>query len=150
MSNVASVQQRVNEVLVSELGADAVRASASGGLECRVEGTEVLLDVFARGEDPDSGTVVSVYAPLGAEVAITPGLLGWVAQHSGAWVFGHVVLTPDAEAPERCFLTMSHNLLGDSLGHAELTAVLIAVAASAGELSRQVQERFGGRAVPTA
>lgn len=150
MSYRVSVQEKVSEILVSEFGVDAVRAGAAGDLACRVEGMDVLLDVFTRGEDAAGGTIVSVYAPIGAEVEITPELLGWVAQHSGAWVFGHVVVTPDAEAPERCFLTMSHNLLGESLDHAGLTAVLIAVAASAAELSRQVQERFGGRAVPTA
>lgn len=150
MSNVTSVQQQVSEILVSEFGADAVRGGGSGALACRVEGTDVLLDAFTRGADADGGTVVSVYAPVGAEVEITPELLGWVAQHSGAWVFGHVVVTPDAEAPERCFLTMSHNLLAEPLDRAGLTAVLIAVAASAAELSRQVQERFGGLAVPTA
>ncbi len=150
MSDVATVQQEVGEVLVSDLGLDGVRHSPSGGLATKVEGTDVFLDVFARGPEGEAGTVVSVYAPIGAEVAITPELLGWVVQQSGAWVFGHVVLAPDADAPERCFLTMSHNLLGEFLNRVELSSVLIAVAASAAELSRQVEERFGGRAVPSA
>ena len=126
-----------------------MRISHSGGLAVAVDGTEVFLDVFARGSEGDAGTVVSVYAPIGAEVAITPELLGWVAQQSGAWVFGHVVVQPDADAPERCFLTMSHNILGEFLNRVELSSVLIAVAASAAELSRQI-EGFGGRtlAVP--
>jgi hypothetical protein len=150
MSSVTTVQQDVGEVLVTELGLEEVRISGSGGLACRIEGTDVLVDVFERDAGSDAGTVVSVYAPLGAEVAITPELLGWVAQQSGAWIFGHVVVTPDAEAPERCFLTMTHNLLGESLNRVELAAVLIAVATSAAALSGQVEERFGARAVPAA
>ena len=149
MADVAVVQQEVGEVLVSDLGLDGVRHSPSGGLAVNVEGTEVLIDVFARGPEGEAGTVVSVYAPIGAEVPITPELLGWVAQQSGAWVFGHVVVQPDADAPEQCFLTMSHNLLGEFLNRVELSSVLIAVAASAAVLARQVEERFGGRAVPT-
>ena len=148
MSDVETVQQEVGEVLVSDLGLDGVRLSPSGGLAVTVDGTEVFLDVFARGSEGDAGTVVSVYAPVGAEVPITPELLGWVAQQSGAWVFGHVVVAPDTDAPERCFLTMSHNLLGEFLNRVELSSVLIAVAASAAELGRQVEDRFGGRAVP--
>jgi len=148
MADVAVVQQEVGEVLVSDLGLDGVRHSPSGGLAVNVEGTEVFIDVFARGPEGEAGTVVSVYAPIGAEVPITPDLLGWVAQQSGAWVFGHVVVAPDADAPERCFLTMSHNLLGEFLNRVELSSVLIAVAASAAELARQVEDRFGGRAVP--
>lgn len=150
MADVATVQQEVGEVLVSDLGLDGVRISASGGLACNVEGTDVFLDVFARGPEGEAGTVVSVYAPIGADVPITPELLGWVAQQSGAWVFGHVVVQPDADKPERCFLTMSHNLLGEFLNRVELTSVLIAVAASAAELTGQVEERFGGAPAPTA
>ncbi len=149
MSDVATVQQEVGEVLVSDLGLDGVRHSHSGGLAVNVDGTEVFLDIFARGEEGTAGTVVSVYAPIGAEVAITPDLLGWVAQQSGAWVFGHVVVQPDADAPEQCYLTMSHNLLGEFLNRVELSSVLVAVAASAAELTRQVESRFGGRAVPS-
>ncbi|MEJ7786949.1 MAG: hypothetical protein WKF96_19280 [Solirubrobacteraceae bacterium] len=149
MADVAVVQQEVGEVLVSDLGLDGVRHSPSGGLAVNVEGTEVFIDVFARGPEGEAGTVVSVYAPIGAEVPITPELLGWVAQQSGAWVFGHVVVQPDADAPEQCFLTMSHNLLGEFLNRVELSSVLIAVAASAAVLAHQVEERFGGRAVPT-
>ncbi len=150
MADVAVVQQEVGEVLVSDLGLDGVRHSPSGGLAVSVDGVEVFIDVFARGPEGEAGTVVSVYAPIGAEVPITPDLLGWVAQQSGAWVFGHVVMAPDADAPEQCFLTMSHNLLGEFLNRVELSSVLIAVAASAAELARQVEGRFGGRAVPTA
>lgn len=150
MADVATVQQEVGEVLVSDLGLDGVRISPSGGLACNVEGTDVFLDVFARGPEGEAGTVVSVYAPIGADVPITPELLGWVVQQSGSWVFGHVVVQPDAEAPERCFLTMSHNLLGEMLNRVELTSVLIAVAASAAELSSQVEARFGGAPAPTA
>ena len=150
MSDVETVQQEVGEVLVSDLGLDGVRISPSGGLAVNVEGTEVFLDVFARGPEGEAGTVVSVYAPIAAEVAITPELLGWVAQQSGAWVFGHVVVAPDAEAPEKCFLTMSHNLLGEFLNRVELSSVLIAVAASASELGRQVEDRFGGAPAPAA
>ena len=149
MADVSVVQQEVGEVLVSDLGLDGVRRSPSGGLAVHVEGTEVLIDVFARGPGGEAGTVVSVYAPIGAEIPITPELLGWVVQQSGAWVFGHVVLAPDAEAPEQCFLTMSHNLLGDFLNRVELSSVLVAIAVSAAELSRQVEDRFGGRAIPT-
>jgi len=148
MADVAVVQQEVGEVLVSDLGLDGVRHSPSGGLAVNVDGTEVFIDVFARGPEGEAGTVVSVYAPIGAEVAITPELLGWVAQQSGAWVFGHIVVAPDADAPEQCFLTMSHNLLGEFLNRVELSSVLIAVAASAAELGRQVEDRFGGRPVP--
>jgi hypothetical protein len=148
MSDVSTVQQEVGEVLVSDLGLDGVRISPSGGLACNVEGTDVFLDVFARGADGGSGTVVSVYAPIGADVPITPELLGWVATQSGAWIFGHVVVAPDAEAPERCFLTMSHNLLGEFLNRVELGSVLIAVATSAAELGRQVSDRFGGHPTP--
>ena len=150
MSDVETVQQEVGEVLVSDLGLDGVRISPSGGLAVNVEGTEVFLDVFARGPEGEAGTVISVYAPIAAEVAITPELLGWVAQQSGAWVFGHVVVAPDAEAPEKCFLTMSHNLLGEFLNRVELSSVLIAVAASASELGRQVEDRFGGAPAPAA
>lgn len=147
MSNVTTVQQEVSEVLVAEMGLDGVRLSASGGFACKLDGTDVLIDVFARDAEGDAGTVVSVYAPIGAGIAITPELLGWVAQQSGAWIFGHVVVEPDAEAPERCFLTMSHNLLGEFLNRVELSSVLIAVATSAAQLSRQVEARFGGRAL---
>lgn len=150
MADVAAVQQEVSEVLVAELGLNGVRASPSGGLAVKIEETDVFVDVFARGTDGADGTVISVYAPVGAEVPITPELLGWMAQHSGAWIFGHLVLTPDAESPERCFLTMSHNLLGDFLNRVELSSVLIAVATSAHELSRQVEDRFGGQTVPSA
>ena len=148
MSDVATVQQEVGEVLVSDLGMDGVRHSASGGLACRIEETDVFLDVWARGEDGAAGTVISIYAPLGAGIPITPELLGWAAQQSGAWVFGHVVVQPDQEAPERCFLTMSHNLLGEFLNRVELSSVLVAVAASAAELSRQVATRFGPEEQP--
>jgi hypothetical protein len=148
MSNVTAVQQEVGEVLVSEMGLDGVRASASGGLTFKVDGTDVLIDVFDRGTDGAAGTVVSIYAPVGAEVPITPELLGWVAQQSGAWIFGHVVVAPDADAPERCFLTMSHNLLGEFLNRVELSSVVIAVASSAAELTRQVESRFGGLEIP--
>ncbi len=147
MADVAVVQQEVGEVLVAELGLDGVRRSHSGGLAVKVEGTDVFIDVYARGSDGEAGTIVSVYAPVGAEVPITPELLGWVAQQSGAWVFGHLVVAPDAEAPERCFLTMTHNLLGEFLNRVELSTVLTAVAASAAELGRQV-ERLGGRTLP--
>lgn len=150
MADVAVVQQEVGEVLVSDLGLDGVRHSPSGGLAVNVEGTEVFIDVFPRGPEGEAGTVVSVYAPIGAEIPITPELLGWVAQQSGAWVFGHVVVAPDADAPEQCFLTMSHNLLGEFLNRVELSSVLVAVAASAAELGRQVETRFGGRATPAA
>jgi len=150
MADVAVVQQEVGEVLVSDLGLDGVRHSPSGGLAVKVDGVEVFIDVFPRGPEGEAGTVVSVYAPIGADVPITPELLGWVAQQSGAWVFGHVVVAPDADAPEQCFLTMSHNLLGEFLNRVELSSVLIAVAASAAELARQVEDRFGGRALPTA
>lgn len=150
MADVAAVQQEVGEVLVSDLGLDGVRLSPSGGLAVNVEGTDVFLDVFARGSEGEAGTVVSVYAPIAADVPITPELLGWVAQQSGAWVFGHVVVQPDAEAPERCFLTMSHNLLGEFLNRVELGSVLVAVSTSAAELSRQVEDRFGGAPAPTA
>lgn len=149
MADVAAVQQEVSEVLVAELGLNGVRTSPSGGLAVRVEEAEVFIDVFARGADGTDGTVVSVYAPVGAEVPITPELLGWMAQQSGAWIFGHLVLAPDAETPEQCFLTMSHNLLGDFLNRVELSSVLVAIAVSAAELSRQVEDRFGGRAIPT-
>lgn len=149
MADVEVVQQEVGEVLVSDLGLDGVRHSPSGGLAVTVDGTEAFIDVFARGPEGAAGTVVSVYSPIGAQVPITPELLGWVATQSGAWVFGHVVVAPDAEAPEQCFLTMSHNLLGEFLNRVELSSVLIAVAASAAELSRQVEERFGGLAVPS-
>lgn len=148
MADVTTVQQEVGEVLVSDLGLDGVRHSPSGGLAVQVDGTEVFLDVFPRGPEGEAGTVVSIYAPIGADVPITPELLGWVAQQSGAWVFGHVVVQPDAEAPERCFLTMSHNILGEFLNRVELSSVLIAVAASAAELARQVEGRFGGVAAP--
>lgn len=148
MADVAVVQQEVGEVLVSELGLNGVRQSASGGLAVRVEETEVFLDVFARGEDGAAGTIVSVYAPVGAGIPITPELLGWVAQQSGAWVFGHLVVTPDAQEPERCFVTMSHNLLGEFLNRVELSSVLVAVATSAAELARQVEARFGGHPAP--
>ena len=150
MADVAVVQQEVGEVLVSDLGLDGVRHSPSGGLAVNVEGTEVFIDVFPRGPEGEAGTVVSVYAAIGAEIPITPELLGWVAQQSGAWVFGHVVVAPDADAPEQCFLTMSHNLLGEFLNRVELSSVLVAVAASAAELGRQVETRFGGRATPAA
>lgn len=150
MADVTTVQQEVGEVLVSDLGLDGVRHSPSGGLAVQVDGTEVFLDVFPRGPEGEAGTVVSIYAPIGADVPITPELLGWVAQQSGAWVFGHVVVQPDAEAPERCFLTMSHNILGEFLNRVELSSVLIAVAASAAELARQVEGRFGGAAAPAA
>lgn len=150
MSDVATVQQEVGEVLVSDLGLDGVRRSPSGGLAVNVDGTEVFLDVFPRGEEGKAGTVVSIYAPIGAEVAITPELLGWVAQQSGAWVFGHVVVQPDADVPEQCYLTMSHNILGEFLNRVELSTVLVAVSTSAAELTRQVESRFGGRAVPTS
>lgn len=148
MADVAVVQQEVGEVLVAELGLNGVRQSPSGGLACNVEETDVFVDVFARGPEGEAGTVVSVYAPIAAEVEITPELLGWVVQQSGVWVFGHVVVQPDAEAPDRCFLTMSHNLLGEMLNRVELASVLISVAASAAELSRQVEQRFGGRTTP--
>jgi hypothetical protein len=148
MSNVTAVQQEVGEVLVSELGLEGVRHTGSGGLACKVDGADVLIDVFERDAEGDAGTVVSVYASIGADVDITPELLGWVAQQSGAWIFGHVVVTPDTDAPERCFLTMSHNLLGDFLNRVELSSVVIAVATSAAVLGGQVQERFGGRTVP--
>jgi len=148
MADVSVVQQEVGEVLVTDLGLDGVRLSPSGGLAVSVEGKEVFIDVFARGPGGNAGTVVSVYAPIGADVPITPELLGWVAQQSGAWVFGHVVVAPDAEAPERCFLTMSHNLLGEFLNRVELSSVLVAVAASATELTGQVESRFGGAASP--
>lgn len=147
MSNVTAVQQEVSEILVAELGLDGVRLSASGGLACKLDGTDVLIDVFQRSPESDAGTVVSVYAPIGAGIAITPELLGWVAQQSGAWIFGHVVVEPDAEAPERCYLTMTHNLLGEFLNRVELSSVFIAVATSAAELTRQVDERFSGRPV---
>lgn len=150
MADVTTVQQEVGEVLVSDLGLDGVRHSPSGGLAVNVDGTEVFIDVFPRGPEGEAGTVVSIYAPIGADVPITPELLGWVAQQSGAWVFGHVVVQPDAEAPERCFLTMSHNILGEFLNRVELSSVLIAVAASAAELGRQVDGRFGGAAAPTS
>ncbi|MCW3009725.1 MAG: hypothetical protein JWO90_129 [Solirubrobacterales bacterium] len=143
MATVEAVQQEVGEVLVSDLGLDGVRLSPSGGLAVNVEGTEVFLDVFARGgEGADAGTVVSIYAPIAAAVPITPELLGWVAQQSGAWVFGHVVVAPDADAPEQCFLTMSHNLLGEFLNRVELSSVLVAVSASAAALRTQVEGRF--------
>lgn len=150
MADVETVQQEVGEVLVSDLGLDGVRLSASGGLACVVDATELFLDVFPRGPEGGAGTVISVYAAIGAGIPITPELLGWVAQQSGAWVFGHVVVAPDAEAPEQCFLTMSHNLLGEFLNRVELTSVVIAVAASAAELRRQVEARFGGHALPAS
>ena len=151
MSDVATVQQEVGEVLVSDLGLDGVRHSPSGGLAVSVEGTEVFIDIFPRGgPEGSAGTVVSVYAPIGAAVPITPELLGWIAQQSGAWVFGHVVVAPDADAPDQCFLTMSHNLLGEFLNRVELSSVLIAVSASAAVLAGQVSERFGGAEAPTA
>lgn len=148
MADVAVVQQEVGEVLVSDLGLDGVRRSPSGGLAVNVEGTEVFLDVFARGPEGEAGTVVSVYAPIAADIPITPELLGWVAQQSGAWVFGHVVVAPDSEAPEKCFLTMSHNLLGEFLNRVELSSVLIAVSASAAALAEQVETHFRGESVP--
>ena len=147
MADIAVVQQEVGEVLVSDLGLNGVRRSPSGGLAVKVEETDVFIDVFERGSG-GAGTVVSVYAPVGAAVPITPELLGWVVQQSGAWVFGHLVLAPDTEAPEQCYLTMSHNLLGEFLNRVELSSVLVAVAASAAELGRQVQDRFGGHEAP--
>ncbi len=150
MAEVATVQQEVGEVLVADLGLDGVRHSPSGGLAVNVEGTDVFVDVFARGADGEAGTIVSVYAPIGADVPITPALLGWVAQQSGAWVFGHVVVHPDADAPERCLITMSHNLLGEMLNRVELGTVLVAVATSAGVLAEHVAGRFGGAPAPSA
>lgn len=148
MADIADVQQEVGEVLVSELGLDGVRHSASGGLAVEVEGTSVFVDVFARGPQGGAGTVVSVYAPVAADVPITPELLGWVVQQSGVWVFGHVVLTPDTDAPERCLLTMGHNLLGEHLNRVELGAVVVAIASSGAALAQDVAARFGGAPAP--
>lgn len=147
MSDVATVKEQVQRLLVDDLELNGVKLTRSGGFSFQVQSAEVFVDVVSKGEDPGAGTIVMIYSPVGLEVPVSPELYEYVALNSDNWYFGHLSVRLDKEAPGRCYVTMSHNLLGDFMDPPEFKAALIGLASSAEDLDDQLVARFGGRRV---
>src|SRR3954453_2822821 len=134
MSNLDAVKATVQQLLVEDLKLNGVKLTPSDGFSFQVESAEVFVDVMERGEQPNLDTIVAIYSPVGIEVPMSPELFGYVALNSANWFFGHLAVRPDQDAPGRCYVQMSHNLLGDYMDPPEFKAALIGLAASAEEL----------------
>src|SRR5690348_14659836 len=113
MCKIASVKAEVQRLLVDDLKLNGAQLTPSGGFSFRVESAEVFIDVLARDEGESADTIVSIYSPVGIEVPMTPELFEYVAVNSSNWYFGHLSVRQDKDSPGRCYVEMSHNLLGD-------------------------------------
>jgi hypothetical protein len=145
MSNIAAVKAEVQRLLMEDLKLNAVKLTPSGGFSFRVDSAEVFIDVIARGENAEQDTIVVIYAPVGIEVPMTPELFEYVALNSGNWFFGHLTVRPDKDSAGRCYVEMSHNLLGDFMDPPEFKAALVGLASSAEAIDDEIVARFGGR-----
>jgi hypothetical protein len=89
----------------------------------------------------NASTVVRVFAEPNLDIPTSPELFRYVACEAGLF-FGNLIAI---EKDQLVRIIVTHDLLGDSLGAAELRVAVTAVAVHADRIHAQIQQTFGGR-----
>ena len=140
--SVDDVKAKVHQYLAKNF---EVGLSDDLGFHVDYGSTRVFVSVAARGEEADPPIVVRVSAPVAFGVPETPEMLAYVARHTDSWLFGHLGMAADAEAPETHRVFFVHRLLGNYMEEEELVATVVAVLYTADRIDDDFVAQFGGR-----
>jgi hypothetical protein len=89
----------------------------------------------------NASTVVRVFAEPNLDIPASPELFRYVACEAGLF-FGNLIAI---EKDGLVRIIVTHDLLGDALGAAELRVAVTAVAVHADRIHAHIRETFGGR-----
>jgi len=138
MPTVAETKERVQAYLTREF--DSVTVDGDGDYSLAAGSTQVFVRVMQHPND--ESTIVSVWAPVLAQVEPTAELFEYVATKTDSWFFGHLSVEMDEQG--LAFIAMSHRLLGDFLDLDELMFVVVGIGQVADRIDDELQVMFGG------
>lgn len=134
---LAMVRDKVARILAANF---VVGLDSDADFTLRHGSCRVFVSVWQH--DDDTPIVISIHAPLLADVEPSPELFKHVALHADDNVWGHLHAN---ETDGKITLGFSHMLLGDYLDEQELVLAVGAVLGTADELDDELQKLFGGR-----
>lgn len=112
----------------------------SGMFSIDLESTRGFVTVLERGDR----VIVKVEAVVAFRVPETDEMYAHVGRTSGDFLFGHLAVHANADAPGTCMVLFSHALLGNVLDEDELINAVIAVVGTANEVDDDFVAKFGG------
>lgn len=112
----------------------------SGMFSVDLETTRGFVTVFSR----DDRVIVKVEAVVAFNVPESDAMLIHVGRSSGEYLFGHLALHANPDAPGTYMVLFSHALLGNFIDEDELINAVVAIVGTANKIDDDFVAKFGG------